>query len=152
MMTLFTRISPLILLALFSCSTIQEDAVIHTQPTNDNSMLLELVNSSWRLKTCPTTSAINIEGFNECSYLNYMSFTEEAIFIRHGNNSYFTKHNICFVDGGNMVVSRQGCGFTEWSGVLEWEIIHFDESSMDIEVRFPNLNPGYSERFIFESA
>jgi hypothetical protein len=94
MNTLTTRIVAAILsLAMFSCTAVEEDATQPTpQPTPeaDLSVLMELVNQSWDLKDCPTGSTLNLEGYTECDYLSYMSFTEESVFIRHGNNTYFT--------------------------------------------------------------
>ena len=152
MNTLTTRITPLLLLLFFSCTVAEEEAITPTVVTNDTSVLMEMVNSSWILNDCPTSSTLNIEGFTECDYLNYMSFTEEAVYIRHGNNTYFTKHNICSVDGNQMVVSRQGCGFSEWTGITEWTIVTVEDGSLEIDVRYPNINPNYNERYTYESA
>lgn len=153
MKTLTTRITPVIVsLFLFACAPVQEEAVEPTEPATDTSILLELVNISWLVDNCPPSANLNIDGYSECEYMKSMNFTEESVFMKHGNDTYFTRHNICQANGANLVISRQGCGFTEWNGVIEMKIINYSENELEVEVQLPNLSENYAERYTYRNS
>jgi hypothetical protein len=145
-----TALTVLSLAICISCATVEEDAAEPVIQVTDMTVLEDLSNLAWRLVDCPAGSSVNIEGFSSCDYLGFISFTEESIFVRHGNNQYYTIHNICFVDGAQLKFSRQGCSFTNWSGVVDVEVVRYDENELELAVSFPNLNNDYNERYVYE--
>jgi len=146
MKTLTAKLTCLMLLILVSCSTGSEDALLPTDITTPE-ILVDLSDSEWFLVGCPDIEYLSINTFSECQYLEWLNFEDNKVGIRHTNNSIITPHHICFVNGKTLVVSIQDCENTTWKSLFEWDIKTMNSNTLIMDVRAPNIAPGYKQQF-----
>jgi len=144
MKTLIPLFAALLMLTFSSCSS--DEAIKASSPTNSD-LMLELAETRWSLENGPSHPFLVINGFTENEYLDHINFSDSKVYITPKNSGYISTHYICFVNGDNLVVSKQECSNTTWRSLFEWKVISIDGNTMTIDVTAPELAPAYKERF-----
>lgn len=137
-------------LLMISCSTgIQEDAVSPNVPKGD-ALQQFLAQTDWSLNSCPGNTFINLNGMNECQYLEQLYFTNFGVAIRHLGQQSITHHHVCSIDGTEMTVSIQDCNNTTWKPLFKWQILEIEGSDLIMNVTFPEIAPGVKQTLTYK--
>lgn len=147
MKTQIISLSIVLLLFLVSCSKDEEGQL--TSISSSTELLEELHGSNWKLTGCPDHTYLSINGNDECEYMGFLNFVNSQVYIQNSVTNYLIPHYICFATSNSLTVSIQACENTTWKSLFEWNVISFTDTKLVLDVKVPNIDPGYKQRFTF---
>lgn len=135
---------------LISCSTVDAPILEEEDDTVQNpETLVELVNTAWYIVNCSQSNEFLLDGYTECEYFQWISFSMDRVYVRHAGNPNLVNHFLCDIDGDFLTMTRQGCGFVGSPNFIELKIVSYDETAIQIGIKAPNLNPNFSRVLTF---